>query len=763
MTLGRRCGDLVGPLGHLLAAHRLDLLREGLVAFEHLLHGLHDLRVIEVFGDVAHRVLGGIEHLLGLLARNGLDTAHAGRNGALRENLEEADIARGAGVRTAAQFDRRPEADHADLVAVFLAEEHHRTALLGLLLRSLAVLHERIVGADGPVDELLHLAQLLGRHLLEMREVETQDFGRHQRTLLLDMRAEHLAQRLVHEVRGGVVVGCGLPFFRVHPGRKFGRGVLRELVHDMDDQAVLLLGGHDRNALVGALDHTDVADLAARVAVERRAVENQLVRRLALRRDAAVACDADLLGQRVVAREDALADGEQLHPVVGVDGGGVARTLLLGLQLLLEGGEVHADALFAGDQLREVDRETERIVEFEGVLARNKLLAFAFGSGDHAVQQVDARGERAQERGLLLLDHFFDQSLLGLQLGELAAHLPDQSGNQAAERRLGKAEVGVAVAHGAAQDAADDIARLDVRRQLAVGDREGDGAQVVGDHAHGHVGLPVLAVFLARHLRDAADRGLENVGVVVRLLALEDHAEALEAHARVDVARGKFLQRAVCLAVELHEDEVPDLDHLRMARVDHLAARFGGDLRLVAQVEVDFRAGSAGSRLAHLPEIIVLVAADDMVRGQVPEPVVVSLLVERHAVLLRTFEHRGVHPLGGQSVDAVEQFPGPLDRLLLEVIAVGPVAQHLEHRMVVGVVADLLQVVVLARNAQTFLRIGRTRILAGGVAQEDVLELVHARVGEHQRGVALDDHRGRRHDSMPFRLEEVEKGLTNFI
>ena len=83
--------------------------------------------------------------------------------------------------------------------------------------------------------------------------------------------------------------------------------------------------------------------------------------------------------------------------------------------------------------------------------------------------------------------------------------------------------------------------------------------------------------------------------------------------------------------------------------------------------------------------------------------------------------------------------------------------------MVVGVVADLLQVVVLARNAQTFLRIGRTRILAGGVAQEDVLELVHARVGEHQRGVALDDHRGRRHDSMPFRLEEVEKGLTNFI
>jgi len=235
---------------------------------------------------------------------------------------------------------------------------------------------------------------------------------------------------------------------------------------------------------------------------------------------------------------------------------------------LFEGGEVHADALFAGDQLREVDRETERIVEFEGVLARNKLLAFAFGSGDHAVQQVDARGERAQERGLLLLDHFFDQSLLGLQLGELAAHLPDQSGNQAAERRLGKAEVGVAVAHGAAQDAADDVARLDVRGQLPVGDREGDGAQVVGHDAHGHVALLVLAVTLARKGRNAADGRLENVRIVVGLLALQNHAEALEAHARIDVARRQFLERTVGLAVELHEDQVPYLDHQMVAFVD---------------------------------------------------------------------------------------------------------------------------------------------------------------------------------------------------
>ena len=234
-------------------------------------------------------------------------------------------------MRTAAQLDRRAETDHADLVAVFLAEEHHRAALLSLLFGCLAVLLERIVGADSPVDKLFHFAQLLSRNLLEMREVEAQDFGRNHRTLLLDMLTEHFAQSLVHEVRSGMVVGRGLSFLGVYLRRKPGLGILRELVDDVDDQAVLLLGGDDRDALVGALDKADVTDLATRIAVERRTVENQLVRSFTLRGNAAVAGDTDLFGQRVVTRENALADREQLHPVVGIDGGGVARTLLLGL------------------------------------------------------------------------------------------------------------------------------------------------------------------------------------------------------------------------------------------------------------------------------------------------------------------------------------------------------------------------------------------------------------------------------------------------
>ncbi len=70
---------------------------------------------------------------------------------------------------------------------------------------------------------------------------------------------------------------------------------------------------------------------------------------------------------------------------------------------------------------------------------------------------------------------------------------------------------------------------------------------------------------------------------------------------------------------------------------------------------------------------------------------------------------------------------------------------------------------MLARYAQAFLCVGRPRILARSVAQKDVLELVHARIGEHQRRIALDHHRGRGNDLVSLAPEKVQKGLANFI
>ena len=93
---------------------------------------------------------------------------------------------------------------------------------------------------------------------------------------------------------------------------------------------------------------------------------------------------------------------------------------------------------------------------------------------------------------------------------------------------------GVGIAHCASQDTANHIAGFLVARQLPVGDSEGDGADMVCHHAHGDVGLLLFAVLAAAYLADTTKHRLEDIGVVVALLALQGAHQALEAHAGVN-------------------------------------------------------------------------------------------------------------------------------------------------------------------------------------------------------------------------------------
>ena len=60
---------------------------------------------------------------------------------------------------------------------------------------------------------------------------------------------------------------------------------------------------------------------------------------------------------------------------------------------------------------------------------------------------------------------------------------------------------------------------------------------------------------------------------------------------------------------------------------------------------------------------------------------------------------RGDALAGDAELDG-QELPGPVDRLALEVVAEAPVAEHLEQGLVARRAADLLEVVVLARDAQ---------------------------------------------------------------
>ena len=162
-----------------------------------------------------------------------------------------------------------------------------------------------------------------------------------------------------------------------------------------------------------------------------------------------------------------------------------------------------------------------------------------------------------------------------------------------------------------------------------------------------------------------------------------------------------------------------------------------------AMVVEDFGARTAGAGVAHLPEVVG--AAARLVADA-------HDLVFRHAGFLvpevEGFIVGGVHrDHEARRIDlqrAGDEVPGEADGVLLEVVAEREVAQHLEEGVVAGGVAHVLEVVVFAARAHAALAGGGAHVVALVTAEEAVLELHHAGVGEEQRRVVARHEAGGR-------------------
>ena len=78
-----------------------------------------------------------------------------------------------------------------------------------------------------------------------------------------------------------------------------------------------------------------------------------------------------------------------------------------------------------------------------------------------------------------------------------------------------------------------------------------------------------------------------------------------------------------------------------------------------------------------------------------------------------------------------------------------------------GGVADVLEVVVFAAGAHAALAGGGAHVVALLLAEEAVLELHHAGVGEQQRRVVARDEAGRRDHGVAAFAEKFEEGATD--
>ena len=139
-----------------------------------------------------------------VLARDRLDATKVGTDRGLADDLDQADVTCGAHMRATTQLDRMTDLENPDDLAVLVTEERDGTQRAGLVLRRLER-PRRGVGQRLIVGDPLDLGDLSGGHCVVVAEIEPQPLRSDERPGLFHMLTEHLAQRIVQNVRAGVV------------------------------------------------------------------------------------------------------------------------------------------------------------------------------------------------------------------------------------------------------------------------------------------------------------------------------------------------------------------------------------------------------------------------------------------------------------------------------------------------------------------------------------------------------------------------------
>ena len=332
-----------------------------------------------------------VEVRVRLAGRNSLDPARARADRAFREDRERADLRGPAHMRPSAQLTRvAGNLDHADLVAVLLAEEHHRPKLARFLDGRHECVHRQVL-EDLLVHAAFDLGALLAGELVGMCEVEAQLVRPNGGPSLTDVVAEHVLQRLVQEM-GGRVVGHGRKAMRPGDDRAHAITVVKATAFEHEHLVVSFEADCLAQCRLGPRLLVDevagVRDLAAARRVERRLVQ--------LYFEAAVTA----VVERRDRRQDVcllVSDELRLRPFdLKLDRNRSARPLPLLLHQRRELVLVDAEPALARKLLGQLERKAVRVVEAERVLARDVAALLC-----HLLEEAQAARERLAEPLLL--------------------------------------------------------------------------------------------------------------------------------------------------------------------------------------------------------------------------------------------------------------------------------------------------------------------------------------------------------------------------
>ena len=473
---------------------------------------------------------------------------------------------------------------------------------------------------------------------------------------------------------------------------------------------------------------------------------------------APVAHQAEHLARRAaqgfITKEDGrlqLAGQLGRHQALGGKTAGGTRARALLTHRTLEANHVHRQPAFARDIGGEIHGKTIRVVQPKRIGAGNRLAGFLRDLVKHA----HAVFQRFAKAAFFGAQSFFDKALFGRQLRIGHAHFGHQRLHHLPEEIAAHPEH-PAVPQRAPDDPSQHIAAAFVGRQHAVDNQERARPDVIGNDPQ----RLVAQIGSGGELAGSTDQVRKQIDLVIGMYVLQHGGQPFQPHAGVHARRRQRAQCAIRRTVKLHEHQIPDLD-VTVAILIRRTGWAAGNIRAV--VIENFGARTTRAGIGHLPEIVrrvrrTLVVADahDALGGDanvvVPDAVglVIALVDSDPQLVRRQLEHTG------------EQLPRVGNRVMLEVITKRPVAKHLEKRVMPGGVAHHIQIVVFATGAQAALHIGGTLVTGLFAAEEDVLELHHAGIGEQQGRVTRGHQRTGGHDGMAPGAKVIEESAADF-
>ena len=206
----------------------------------------------------------------------------------------------------------------------------------------------------------------------------------------------------------------------------------------------------------------------------------------------------------------------------------------------------------------------------------------------------------------------------------------------------------------------------------------------------------------------------------------------------------------MAVVVKLGKYVVPDL-HVAVAVAAYGTTRLAAAI-LLASVIIYFGTGTAGA-CAVLPEVILLAEAEDPLCRN-PDFLIPD--VERLVVLQ---VNGRIQTILVQSHHLGQELPGPVNRLVLEVIAEGEIAQHLKEGAVTGGLSYIFNIAC----TDTFLTGGHSAAGRNLRAGEIRLQRSHTRVNQQKTVIIVRYKRKTLHCQMSLALKKFQEHSSKFI